>query len=109
MLGNWATGKVRMVSEPTSTMMMEITIATIGRLIKNFDMELPVLGSRTKWLGVHSRAGAHFLSAFCDDPFSGMQPTGNNPLPANRVPHRNGSNGHFVVTIDDRNLVAPLE
>jgi hypothetical protein len=38
MLGNCAIGKVRMVSVPTSTKMMEITIATMGRFMKNFDI-----------------------------------------------------------------------
>src|SRR5271156_188511 len=39
MLGNCATGKLRTVSEPTNTMTMEITMATMGRLMKNFDMD----------------------------------------------------------------------
>src|ERR1700733_8732011 len=39
MLGNCAAGKLRTVSEPTSTMTMEITMATMGRLMKNFDMD----------------------------------------------------------------------
>ena len=38
MLGNWATGKLRIVREPTITMTIEITMATIGRLMKNFDI-----------------------------------------------------------------------
>src|ERR1700722_5675640 len=39
MLGNCATGKLRTVREPTNTMTMEITMATMGRLMKNFDMD----------------------------------------------------------------------
>src|SRR5882724_8349773 len=38
MLGNCATGRVVMVTAPTITIRMEITIATIGRLMKNFDI-----------------------------------------------------------------------
>ena len=38
MFGNCATGKFTTVNPPTSTMTMEITMATIGRLMKNFDM-----------------------------------------------------------------------
>src|SRR5439155_20806489 len=35
--GNCATGSPTSVTRPTITMMVEITIATIGRLMKNFD------------------------------------------------------------------------
>src|SRR5690349_13736879 len=37
-LGNWAIGNPTIVTSPTMTMMMEITMATIGRLIKNLDI-----------------------------------------------------------------------
>src|ERR1700733_520482 len=39
MFGNCATGKLRTVSEPTNTMTMEITMATMERLMKNFDID----------------------------------------------------------------------
>jgi hypothetical protein len=38
MLGNNATGSAVIVTAPTITMTIEITIATMGRLMKNFDM-----------------------------------------------------------------------
>ncbi len=38
MLGNCATGRLVMVTAPTITIRMEITIATIGRSMKNFDI-----------------------------------------------------------------------
>ena len=38
MSGYCATGNTRYAMIPASTMMMEITIATIGRLMKNLDM-----------------------------------------------------------------------
>src|SRR6266850_4479921 len=37
-LGNCAIGNPAMVTSPTITMMIEITIATIGRLMKNLDI-----------------------------------------------------------------------
>ena len=46
MLGNWATGKLRIVRAPTSTMTMEMTMATMGRLMKNFDIGSPSLSCR---------------------------------------------------------------
>src|SRR6267378_2640648 len=39
-LGNCAMGSPTIVTSPTMTMIMEITMATIGRLMKNFDMGL---------------------------------------------------------------------
>src|SRR5580692_10736951 len=38
MLGNCATGRVAMVTAPTITVRMAITIATMGRLMKKLDM-----------------------------------------------------------------------
>jgi hypothetical protein len=38
MFGNCATGKVAIVTAPTITISIAITMATIGRLMKNFDM-----------------------------------------------------------------------
>jgi hypothetical protein len=38
MFGNWETGSSRMLTMPTITMMIEMTIATIGRLMKKRDM-----------------------------------------------------------------------
>jgi len=39
MFGNCATGSVAMVTTPTITIRMAITIATMGRLMKKFDMD----------------------------------------------------------------------
>ena len=38
MFGYWAIGRPRMATTPTMTMMMEMTMATMGRLMKNLDM-----------------------------------------------------------------------
>src|SRR5579862_5896528 len=100
MLGNCATGKLRMVSVPTSTKMMEITIATMGRLMKNFDIGLFSFGFRVEWLGVHDRACSHFLYAFSHDLFPAIQPVGYDPLRANTVANCDRSNADFVVGVD---------
>src|SRR5712692_11139357 len=109
MLGNCATGSESTVMHPTITMRMEITMATMGRLMKNFDMGLPILCLRAKRLGVYSRARAYFLNAFGDDSFAGIQPFGNNPLGANAITDRDRSNAHFVVGSYNGNLVTALE
>ncbi len=38
MFGNCATGRLAMVTAPTITIRMAITMATMGRLMKNFDI-----------------------------------------------------------------------
>src|SRR5580700_1750233 len=109
MLGNCATGKVRMVSVPTITKIMETTIATMGRLMKNFDIGLSVLVFRAERLGIHECASAHFLHAFRDDLFSGMQPVRDNPLGTDTIADRYRTNADFVVAAYHRNLVAALK
>jgi hypothetical protein len=42
MSGYWAVGSPRSDTIPTITMTIEIQIATIGRLMKNFDMNPPL-------------------------------------------------------------------
>src|SRR5579863_4345866 len=109
MLGNCAIGRLRTVKVPTSTRTMEITIATIGRLMKNFDMRLFILCLHAKRLGVHLDAGSHLLKAFGDNSFAWIQPLRNNPAGSNTVTDRNGSNAHFVVGTYDGNLVTSLK
>src|SRR3989442_14006205 len=74
MLGNCATGRLRIVMVPTITRTIEITIATMGRLIKNFDIELPCLAFRGKRLRVHLHARTHLLHAFGNHALASLQP-----------------------------------
>src|ERR1700683_626265 len=68
MAGNCATGRDAMTTAPTITVNMAITIATIGRLIKNLDIisfpAVPLQGSRP---GVNLDPLADFLYTFGDD------------------------------------------
>src|SRR5580658_5023085 len=109
MLGNCATGRARMVREPTNTRTMEITIATMGRLIKNFDIGLPSLAFRGKGLGVHLHAGTHLLHALRNHVVAGLQAVRDDPLIADTVSNRYGSNTHFVLVVDNRQLVGALQ
>ena len=43
MSGNCAMGRLVMVTAPRITRRIEITMATIGRLMKNFDIQITVL------------------------------------------------------------------
>ena len=38
MSGSWATGSLVIATRPAITVIIEMTIATMGRLMKNFDM-----------------------------------------------------------------------
>src|SRR5579863_7806923 len=113
MLGNCATGKLSTVSAPTNTMTMEITMATIGRLMKNFDMGNPSLSMRRslvcrtlvcriwvlglEWLGIHAHTSAHSLNSFNHDSVSGIEPVSDDPSVVNPVAHRHRSNVNLVV------------
>src|ERR1700719_319061 len=106
MLGNCATGRLRTVSDPTNTMTMEITMATMGRLMKNFDMGIrPLFVCRSlllsgEWLGVHAHTGAHSLNSFDHDSVSRIEPVGDDPAVVNPVAYRDRSNLNSVVGAD---------
>src|ERR1700732_4502261 len=108
MFGNWATGKVRMVRAPTNTITIEITIATIGRSMKNFDIDLPPFRFRGKWLGAYLHPRAHLLSSLYNDGFARLQAFGNNPVLTDTVAHGDRANVHFAVPVHDGYLVPPL-
>ena len=58
MFGNWAIGNCTIATTPTITMMIEITIATMGRLMKNFDIgRVPVPAQNGAGVGVGGSAG----------------------------------------------------
>src|SRR5215469_11658642 len=98
-----------MVSEPTKTRTIEMTIATMGRLMKNFDMGLLHRRFCRKRLGVYAHARTHFLNSLSDDAFTGFQPLGNDPSGTDAITHRHGANVHFAVAVHDRNLIGALK
>src|SRR5207302_304727 len=100
MLGNWATGRLNMVIVPTITMTMEITMATMGRLIKNFDIGLPSLRFRGKGLGVYLHARAHLLHSLDDHAFALLQPIRDNPIGAYAVADLNRADTYFVLAVE---------
>src|SRR5262249_3021040 len=108
MLGNWATGRLKMVSEPTSTRTIDITIATIGRLMKNFDMTLPASFGH-EWLGIHLCPGADLLNSFGHYVFARFQPLRDNPLAADVIGYLDGSNADLFVGAYNGDLVRTLQ
>src|ERR1700756_1052008 len=115
MLGNCATGKLSTVSAPTSTMTMDITMATMGRLMKNFDMGHGSLSIRRslvlghEWLGIHAHPTAHSLNSFNHDFVSWIEPARDDPSVINPVAHSDRSNVNFIVGANHSNLVAALQ
>src|SRR5216684_7819601 len=109
MLGNWAMGRLNMVIVPTRTKTIEITMATMGRLMKNFDIGLPSLRLCGKWLGVHLHARTHLLHSLDDHAFALLQPFRNNPLRADTVADFDRTNAHFVLAVHNRHLIAALQ
>jgi hypothetical protein len=87
---------------------MEITIATIGRLIKNFDMGLPSLRFHGKWLGVYLYARADLLNTLGDHALAGLQSVRDNPLVADTIADVDRADVHFVLAIHHRDLIAAL-
>jgi hypothetical protein len=87
---------------------MEITIATMGRLIKNFDIRLFAFSFHGEWLSVHLHPRSHLLHALNNDAFATLQSIGNDPLGANSVAHLHGSDAYLVLIVHHRYLIAAL-
>src|SRR6266566_2928868 len=103
MLGNCATGRLKIVIVP------KITIATIGRLIKNFDIGLPSPAFPGKRLGVHLHARTNLLHAFGNHAVASLQPLGDNPIGADALANLYRTDAHFVVAVHRRDLIAALQ
>src|SRR6267378_4102961 len=109
MLGNWATGRLNMLIAPTITMTMEMTMATMGRLIKNFDIEFtfPSFPRQMAW---GSPARLDVPSAHLGNhAFAALQSVHDNPLGADPVAHLNRSDTHLVLVVQRRDLIAALQ
>src|ERR1035438_8905219 len=73
-LGNWAIGSDTSATAPTMTVMIAMTIATIGRLMKNFDTARLLGGLRCrKRDGVHRRAVPDLLDPVGHNPVARVQ------------------------------------
>src|ERR1700751_2425783 len=80
MFGNWATGKNAIVTAPTIIVRIAMTIATMGRLMKNLDIFLTpfrhwslCLNIALEWLGLHLHSRFQALLAFDNHAFAGHQ------------------------------------
>src|SRR5260221_12612270 len=127
-LGYWATGRPRNATIPAIVMMIEITIATIGRLMKNFAITPPAFLAR-RWLsflfrlpgtsrirfrllvglGRHSHARPNLLDSLANDLVPFLQSLRNNHLPVKARSDFDRPNLGFVILADNSDLITALQ
>src|SRR6516164_5796396 len=84
---------------------MAITIATIGRLIKNFDIGLPL----AEGLGIDLHARPDLLDSLDDDALARFNAFANDPIVGERFTKGHGSNAHLVISTDNGQLARALQ
>src|SRR5207244_6411131 len=105
-------GSCTIATTPMITMRMEMTMATMGRLMKNLAMV--GLFRRRARLGGRVRREADFLAAaypvasLDDDPLAGLQPLLHRPQRAHPHVDLDGADVDRVVGADHRDLMNPL-
>ena len=111
MFGNCATGRVSIDTRPTITIRMAITIATMGRLMKNFDIT-GLLGSPAAEYPAWDSPCApsrtfEVPSETTRSP--GFRPLRNDPQLAHAIAHLHVADADFVVRSHHGHLIAPLQ
>src|SRR5690349_8382554 len=93
---------------PTITVSTEMTIATMGRLMKKRD----TLPSRLPSLAVDDRHDcpvSDLQQPFDDDPFASLQTIRHDPVAPDAIADRHRPNRDLVVVADDSHLVTTLQ
>ena len=98
-----------MVTAPTITIRMAITMATIGRLMKKLDMSQLPFAIESAVFGFHNSAISYLLKTFDDDEFSRFYAALNDPHRANTIANLDGSQVHLVIAVYHRALVGSLQ
>src|SRR5882762_3965041 len=98
MLGNCATGRAEIATAPTITVRIEMTMATMGRLMKNFDILLsPCLIRRAAVrLCVHCRARHGLLYTLHEPALAGLQAFPDHPHCADSITDLDRLNAHVI-------------
>src|SRR5262249_28057813 len=105
--GNCETGRLTIVMAPTMTVSREMTIATMGRLMKNRDTSASGVRGRTG-RNVDHGAVSGFQDALDDHTFACFEAVGHDPGIADAVADRHRADRHLVSLAHDGDLVAPL-
>src|SRR4051812_7691427 len=106
--GNWAIGSARIATRPASTGTIAITIATIGRRMKNRDTRLLSFGRRREGLGVHHRAVGNRWT-FDNDAAARIESAFDDPTRAHALSDFDAAGGHLVVRADHAKLIGILQ
>src|SRR5437867_12044942 len=125
MLGNCAIGSRTSAAVPTMTMRMAMTMATTGRLTKNFAIvrcSLSALGStgragyrlrggglRRGRLRIHRHASFDFLHAFNHDPLARLEPLRDDPHVPDLFANFHRADVYFMLGSYHRHLSAALQ
>src|ERR1700732_2928090 len=105
MFGNCATGRLAIATAPTMTVRIAITIATIGRLIKNLDISV-ALHERFR---VNLHAGTNLLDALGHHTLARLQSVGDDPHGSDLVAELHCLNCHLVGAVYHGDLISALE
>src|SRR5262249_49357646 len=89
--GNSATGRLTIDTLPTMTVTMAITIATMGRLMKNFDI----------WFRTHLYSLADFLQTFHNHTFAGLDTLVDDPFRTDGLGNLHRPDLHRIAIVDD--------
>src|SRR5262245_23830965 len=101
-------GRLAIVIAPTMTMSREITIATIGRLMKKRDTSGSCLG-RLLSDDIDDGAVSDLLQALDNHAFPGLQTVGHDPELPDTVADRHRTDRHLVIRAHDRYLITALQ
>src|ERR1700677_11952 len=108
-LGNCEMGSPRIVMAPMMTVRIAITMATIGRLMKNLDISSVTAGRSIERNGCNRAAGFDFLSAFRDDLIARHQTGADDPHRVDALTGLNGANGDLVISSHHGDLSGSLK
>src|SRR5579871_2726489 len=116
MLGNCCVGSSRMATAPAMVIRMAMTMATIGRLMKNFDMSVapgcPLRCRGSPWPGNYRNASGlhqfrrgrrehlHLLDALDHDALARFHTLGHNPVRPDALPHLHRTEGRLALRRD---------
>src|SRR5712691_11465735 len=97
-------GSCTIATRPTITIRMEITMATMGRSMKNL-----AIAGLLRGLGPNLLAGARAVDALDDDPLARLQSLRDDPQRAHARARLHGPYLDCVVGLDDGDLVHALD
>src|SRR5260370_41279428 len=101
-----------MDTAPTITVRIAITMATMGRLMKKFDMVVSSVarpGRLALRFRFYMRARTNLLNPVHDHAITAIQPIANHPQGPNLVANVNRLNADGVVTVHSGHLIAALQ